>query len=330
MPISIPTNIAGISVPGAINGPLAALYGNKHDLVDLKFPRDLGSNPTRLHVIQFRTLVPKPDSQQPQLASAAATIGSELAERGKNLISDAIDRDPNALKNSVAGITQGEAAKATRSIIDSLRTLDVQRKVSRIINLYVPDNLNASYSAAYDDISLSESLGKPYFLAQAGSTLYDFIKDSKDKSPIEVANKVGNDPFLRTILANIAQNRLGTSNLPELAAKQVGQAINPQLQVLFKGVGFRTFQFDFVLTPYSQSESDEIQKIIKEFKLAAAPRIKTTSFFDEGMFLEVPDLFEIEFFYKGKANDKVHKIGRCVLENINVDYAISGLDHALS
>ena len=90
MPISIPTNIAGISVPGAINGPLAALYGNKHDLVDLKFPRDLGSNPTRLHVIQFRTLVPKPDSQQPQLASAAATIGSELAGRGKNLISDAI------------------------------------------------------------------------------------------------------------------------------------------------------------------------------------------------------------------------------------------------
>lgn len=324
MPISIPTNIAGISVPGTINGPLAALYGNKHDLVDLKFPRDLGSNPTRLHVIQFRTLVPKPDSQQPQLGSNLTKIGSEALSRGRNIVNDVVDGDPNAIRNNLAGITQGEAAKATKSIIDSLRALDVQRQVSRVINLYVPDTLNTTYSASYDDISLTESLGKPYFLAQAGSTLYDHFKDSKDKSPVEIANKVGNDPFLRTFLANFAQNRLGTSNLPELAAKQVGQAINPQLQVLFKGVGFRTFQFDFVLTPYSQSESDEIQKIIKEFKLAAAPRIKTTSFFDEGMFLEVPDLFDIEFFYKGKLNDKVNRIGRCVLENINVDYAPNG------
>lgn len=322
MPISIPTNIAGISVPGAINGPLAALYGNKHELKDLRYPRDLGSNPTKLHVIQFRTLVPKPEAQQAQLATNIVNISSGVFERARNAVTA---RDVEEAKKILQeGIKTGKEAENLKSLLDSITALDVNREVSRTINLYVPDTLNTTYSAAYDDISLTESLGKPYFLAQAGSSLYDFFKENKDKKPIEIANRAGNDPFLRTLLANFAQNRLGTSNLPELAAKQVGQAINPQLQVLFKGTGFRTFQFDFVLTPYSESESREIQNIIKEFKLAAAPNINTTSFFNQGLFLEVPDLFEIQFFYKGKPNDKVNKIGRCVLENINVDYAPNG------
>ena len=328
MPISIPTNIAGISVPGTINGPLAALYGNKHELKDLRYPRDLGSNPTKLHVIQFRTLVPKPSSEQPQLATNIVKVFSGLSERAKNALTSGrastVADFQEQIKSNFGGLLTGQEAENVKSLINALTASDVYREPSRIINLYVPDNLNATYSAAYDDISLTESLGKPYFLAQAGSTLFDYLKESGEKSAIALANKAGNDPFVRTFLANIIQNRLGTSNLPELAAKQVGQALNPQLQVLFKGTGFRTFQFDFLLTPYSQSEADEIQKIIKEFKLAAAPRINTTAFFNEGLFLEVPDLFEIEFFYKGKVNDKVHRIGRCVLENINVDYAPNG------
>ena len=112
--------------------------------------------------------------------------------------------------------------------------------------------------------------------------------------------------------------------MPELALKQVGQAINPQLQVLFKGIGFRSFQFDFLFTPYSQEESLRVKEIIKAFKLAAAPEIKPTKVFDEGVFLDVPDIFGIEFFYKNKMNENVHRIGKCVLENINVDYAPNG------
>jgi hypothetical protein len=53
MPISIPTSIGGISIPGlATNGPLGALFKNKFGRQDLSYPRDLQSA-TRGHYIQF-------------------------------------------------------------------------------------------------------------------------------------------------------------------------------------------------------------------------------------------------------------------------------------
>jgi hypothetical protein len=306
MPISIPTSVAGISIPGAVNGPLNALYRNKYELKGLRYPRDLGTNPTKSHIIRFAIFEPAPSSQQPQLASNLVNITKELG------------------RIATGDVTSPEVIKEqTSKLIESLSATDVKRVARRYIDLYIPDNLNVSYSAAYDDISLTESLGKPYFLAQVASTATDYFKNTKEMS-MELANRVANDPFVRSTIANIAQNRLKTSNLPELALKQIGQALNPQLQVLFRGVGFRTFQFDFVLTPYSKEEAIQIKEIIKEFKLAAAPEIKPTAFFEQGMFLNVPDLFNIEFMYKGAINENVHKIGPSVLENINVDYAPNG------
>ena len=60
MPISIPTSVAGISIPGAVNGPLNLLYGNKYDKTNFRFPRDVGSSPTRQHVILFTINEPDP------------------------------------------------------------------------------------------------------------------------------------------------------------------------------------------------------------------------------------------------------------------------------
>ena len=40
--------------------------------------------------------------------------------------------------------------------------------------------------------------------------------------------------------------------------------------------------------------------------------------------IKVPDMFDIQFFYNGKINENVHRITRCVLENISVDYAPIG------
>jgi hypothetical protein len=201
--------------------------------------------------------------------------------------------------------------------------LDVKRENKTSISLYLPDTLNTTYSVGYDDISLTESLGKPLFAAQLATSAFDYLKNG-DTSANGIANKIGSDPFVRSIVANIAQNRLGTTNLPDLALKQIGQAINPQLQVLFRGIGFRNFQFDFLLTPSSPEEALQVQKIIKEFKKAAVPEINSAGFFNQGMFLKVPDTFDIKFFYKGAENKNVNKIGECVLENINVDYAPNG------
>lgn len=146
----------------------------------------------------------------------------------------------------------------------------------------------------------------------------------------KIANSVGNDPKVRATLAaaigKFGGNALGldTATVGDLLLRGQGLALNPQLQVLFTGVGFRTFQFDFTFTPYSREESETVKKIIKAFKMAAAPRIQEAAIFGQGLFYEVPDRFKINFMYDGKENTNVNKIAECVLENVNVDYAPNG------
>jgi hypothetical protein len=309
MPISIPTSIAGISVPGTINGPLQLLYGNKYDRATYNYPRNLGADATRSHVIKFTVMKPDP-AYKSELATNVMNIANGIIQGGG--------------ENLIEGKFSQGVLDNTKAVINDISASDVPRIAGDSIALYVPDTVNVSYGAQYDDISLTESLGKAYFLAQAGTSMIDLFKQGGDKTFEQLANKVGSDPFLRKAVADAVGKKLGMNNLGDLALRGIGQAMNPQLQVLFRGVGFRTFQFDFVFTPYSKEETEIVNKIIKAFKLAAAPEINATAYFSQGLFMKVPDPFMIQFFYKGQENPYVHKIGETVLENINVDYGPNG------
>jgi hypothetical protein len=330
MPISIPTSIAGISVPGTINGPLQLLYGNKFKFDGLKYPRNLGTDATRSHVIKFTSYAPI-EKYSSQIGTNVGTLiksaGDVTRVAGQNAIIGAEN-----LANRVGGTGTQQAyvqipdgtRKAVGDIANEISAADVPRQPDTSIALYIPDTVNVSYGASYDDISLTESLGKAYFLAQTGTSMLDLFSNNGDKMSEQFANKAASDPFIRYTLANAAGKALGMSNVGDLVARGMGEAINPQLQVLFRGVGFRTFQFDFVFTPYSKEETEEVRKIIEAFKYAAAPEINPLGYFSQGVFMKVPYPFKIQFFYKGQENPYVHRIGETVLENINVDYGPNG------
>jgi len=325
MPISIPTSVAGISIPGAVNGPLNLLYGNKFDKTNYRFPRDVGSNPTRQHVILFTIKTPEPGN----LAGSLEGIIDTATEYGKNVATSATQvvglaangQYSEAITQGVSGLGSGSAFGEK---INSLTNVKLPRRNGDSIALYVPDTVNVSYSTQYDDtFSLTDALGKPYFLAQGAVSLFNTFKDAKNESGTNIINKAGNDPFVRSAVASGLDKLFGT-NLKDIALQSGGYAMNPQLQVLFRGIGFRQFQFDFVLTPYSQEESDTIKKIIEKFKMASAPEISPNGVFSQGLFMKIPDVFDIQFLYKGALNTNVHKIGESVLTNVNVDYAGAG------
>ena len=319
MPISIPTSIAGISVPGLINGPLSLLYGNKYVTKGLKYPRNLGNDATRNHIIRFVSF--KPD---PNYVPKPITSGIEKTIKfGKGVINDIGDGLLDIFSGELPEISDTTKA-AGKAFVSEIAKADVPRVPDSTISLYIPDTVNVSYNNSYGELSLSEALGKVYFLAQAGASIADAFKTSPEGLGT-LANALGSDPFIATSLANSLGKKLGATNLGDLVARGMGQALNPQLQVLFQGVALRTFQFDFVFTPHSKEETDNVKKIIEQFKYAAAPKIIPSAYFGEGsLFFEVPYPFEIKFFYKGKENAYVHKLGQCVLENINVDYGPNG------
>ena len=324
---TLPSNIGGISVPDAIRGPLTALYGpGKYDRATLRYPRDLGSNSARKHSIVFT--VRKSDPKQ--LAAVTSSLNSLV---GATETADIWTDKTLTIEEKIAktrDVAKEKGANLSSNIETVLNDIsDFTTKLNRTdgdtIGLYIPDTMNVTYNSEYDDnVSLSSALGRFYFLAQGATSIANAFKDQKDRTMTNMINAAGNDPFIRDLVSGVTGKALGM-DLSRLVLNAGGYAMNPQLQVLFRGIGFRSFQFDFVFTPYNKEESEMVKNIIYKFKYHSAPQIDSNAgVFSQGMYMKVPDAFNIKFYYGNEENRNVQRIGECVLENVNVDYAGSG------
>lgn len=342
MTISISKSNGGFSIPGVVTGPLSKLYNNPYKTFAYTYPRNLGGDPTRKHVIEFVTRVPDPTYsptakllngsldvtqeaiETPGLLNKVRIIGNQVFDTGKKVYQTAEDIGSKLFDLNGRGAANALADATFPTLTNAFQALsasDVVRKDGNTIRLYVPDTVNVRYGANYEDLELASVLGTPYFLAQAGVSLFDKYRNSSGGFDInKMVNAVGDDPYIRQLIGEAA----GGPQAAQLLTAGVGQALNPQLQVIFKGVNFRTFQFEFILTPYSAEEAKTIQNIVFAFKLAAAPQIQSASIFGQGLFYKVPDRFKIKFLYNGLENENVHKIAECVLQDISVDYAPMG------
>ena len=284
--ISIPTSIGGVSIPGAaLKGPLGKLFGNNKKLEILTYPRDLESA-TRNHVVQF-------------LISEIQPIGYEDGKSwGINDVWKGIKNSATAIGDAATKgftgdtITQ-KALNTGSAVIDQSKiTFKQQRSEAKAaINLYMPDTLEFTNSAGYNQTSLLE-------VAEAVLTRIPGVA--------EVAK-----PAFSVI----------QSNATKLALSTQGLALNPQQQLMFDGIDFRTFQMSFTFTPFSKDEATTVKNIIKMFKTHAAPRIVNGA---AGMLFIPPSVFELDFLYNNKRNENIPKVGKCVIETIDVNYAPNG------
>jgi hypothetical protein len=316
------------SLSGGVSGPLSSLYENKYKRVNYQYPRNLGTDSTRRHYIGFTILEPDPTYAN----NIKADFENNFAILQNQSI-QSLDARTNGVETSSLNSVLKEGYNAASAAVQSIAQSDVKRRPRTYINLYVPDTVNVTYNAGYGDVSLTTALGTPYFLAQGGASLYDTYKNFEGGglNPGNIINAVGSDPFLRQLagqsLSSGKLSKLGIDGdaASKLLLRGIGQAVNPQMQVLFQGLDFRRFQFDFTMTPYSAEEAKTIKDIVYQFKYASAPEINKNGVFgSQGMFFKVPDMFDIKFYYNGTENQNVHKITRSVLESVSVDYAPIG------
>ena len=187
---------------------------------------------------------------------------------------------------------------------DEQKTLNFKPKRKRkiaTISLYIPDTLNFQYNAGYGNLSLQQVAN-------------------------EVTNAAGsafkNVPILGTLAKTASLGlTVAQSNAAKLALSTQGLAINPQQQLLFDGIDFRTYQMAFTFTPYSRQEAETVKEIIKLFRYHAAPQITTGG---AGMFFVPPSTFDLDFLFNGQRNNNVTRVTESVIESIDVNYAPNG------
>jgi hypothetical protein len=348
--ISIPTSVAGVSLPGQLGqiakGPLAALYGGK-GVQTLKYPSDLATDATKNHYVQFSikevvpagysTTAPTTPGQSINLngiAQAAGALGGVISDGIKSAVGGSSETAQSLVGKATDGIGNG-FEKIGEYIPTSLQISPTTTQAKAYISLYMPDTLTAQYSADWQEMSLGDmgatlsSLRMIDQLATNAGQQGTFSSGDLKKS---LGNLASTDPAVTALVSNImsatgVDSRLGLDAkvIGDVILKGKGYAINPQLQMIFRGVGFRSFQLSFTFTPNSLEESQEVDNIIKTFKYHFSPGFeagKTDS--TQSMFLTSPSLFNVQFKIGQNENQYAPKYGDCVLSDIDVNYAPNG------
>ena len=290
--------------------PLASLYTNSSGITQLVYPSDLGST-KRGHWMTFTISVPQKsiyNSVQVPLA-LTSTIGAFTNQSG-NITASLAD---SILNNVISSNANNAPQAINASSITESRNYTVMpgtTKINTVIALYTPNTISVAQHAHYGADSITDAMG-------AGGQVYEGVKSMDDVAKSGFGT-------LRTLAEEVISQTLGNEVIKAAALKGSGNAINPQMEVFFKDIDFRTFQFDFLFTPKSEKEAKTVNAIIQAFKFHAAPEIDQSVSGGSGRFYIVPSIFEIQMYKDGQPNLNVNKYGVCACETVNVDYAPQG------
>jgi hypothetical protein len=328
-----------------LKGPLAVL--TREGLSILKYPSNLGNKADsneKNHWVTFRIFDIEPagfksaseglaDTTQNNTVIGLNTGSAALAAAATLAIPGAIlangVRKGTVSKTDflgVAAVGTGVAAVAGIIAATGFTVTPPTGSTKSIISLYMPDSLVARYDAQYDEMSLTKDLGAAVTTLRAiDSTLQaGGGGNGITGSPAAVQAAISGSELFGARIPGVEIAALGT-----LLQRAQGYALNPQLQMVYRGTGLRTFNLSFTFTPKSAKEAQDVNNIINQFRFYASPSLgqriggqigATTN----SMFLVPPSLFEIEFYVNGKPSEYLPRYGRCILDNLDINHAPNG------
>jgi len=240
-------------------------------------------------------------------------------KKGSNKVAESLGADPvadsrNLKENQMGGYknTRSQQAAQARVVkassgINAGTLGERHSRVSDTLILYTPPGLKTSYSVQHEGTETG-MLGQ-IFGAKVGS-----YADLAGR-----AKEIG--VTLATEIAGAAIQLIpGVGDLKGALQKATGRAFNPNLEMVFKGVPMREFDYTFEFAPKNQKELESAQKIIQKFKFHMHPELS-----DMGNDFIVPSQFQITYMYMENRNTYIPRISKCVLKQMDLQHGDEGV-----
>ena len=212
------------------------------------------------------------------------------------------------------GTSKKGKSKVQNNFENNVRVaLPSRKRLDTAIALYMPAQVQVTYGAKFTDTEISPfagAIGQAVGDLSAGMSLSDTYN--------KVIPQVTEGLQKRALLKGLdLLDALGVSGARE--AIEIGRAevIADRMQLAFKGVDRRAFQYTFKMIPRNSREADSIRKIVDAFKFNMMPEYKKGKKRDT---LNYPATFNIEYHYRGKENTYLNRVSECFLENVQVSY----------
>jgi hypothetical protein len=214
----------------------------------------------------------------------------------------------------------------------------------KTILLPIPSNIQDGNATKFGDSSLNSiagaALGGIVNTMEAGATLnLGEVGNRIRQGLADTANAggglAGAQGFVTRSLASKAIGILGANvTADQILARQQGEILNPNLELLFNGPTLRSFRFQFKMTPRNDLEGGEIKELIRCIKKNMAPKVRGTNIrntpndigdnANNTTFLKTPNVFELRYRQGNGDHQFLHSFKQCFLESINVNYTGDG------
>lgn len=189
------------------------------------------------------------------------------------------------------------------------------------IALYMPPSVQVSYGANYGETEIgmvSEALnaGLKAFM-DTGGTMKSM------GAAIGAGTRGGSIGATLTKLAtNFVGELPGMEGIEAVFAINRGSVITPRMELMFEGIQRRDFSFNFTFIPKSEPEAAIVEQIVHKFKYHMASNYGNNGLggVDGVRELEIPDFFNIRYYYRNTENSHINKIKQCVLTKVDIDY----------
>ena len=237
---------------------------------------------------------------------------------GDKILSEKVFKDPN--KALDFGLSRG-----------SENNFKGNKKLLHMIHLPIPRNVTDTQGVQYGEGSLNplEALGTS--LVSAGFSPNQPIDKLKNalNATLNKGNEIFKDAQTQNIVgATISGSLIGalggnvTTN--QLISRATGQVLNPNLELLFNGVGLRVFPFSFQFFPRNRTEGIEVMNIIKTLKYEMAPSRNRAENALEGIFIGAPSIFQLRYMKGADPHPFLNKFLPTFLSDFKVNYTASG------
>ena len=254
-------------------------------------------------------------------------LSNKNSGEASNLISTTAKSNIVFQNEAKEEIEAKDASFALRSGSQSNRK---KKKIKSIINLPIPRNVTDTQGVQYGESSLNplEAVG---LSAVAGGVDPAGSVDALKNAFITLSEGAGEmlqDPNTRgaigAAIAGTAIGALGGNvSADQLISRATGQILNPNLELLFNGVGIRTFPFSFQFFPRNRSEGQVVMDIIRTLKIEMAPS-RTVESETKGVFIKAPSVFHLKYKKGNSAHPFLNRFLPAVLSDMKVNYTAAG------
>ena len=201
-----------------------------------------------------------------------------------------------------------------------------KKLIKYMISLPMPRNITDTTGVQYGEASLNpiEAVG----LAGGSALLQGNI--DKLKGAFESTFKKGNfdqstQEAIAAALSGTAIGALGGNvNANQVISRASGQILNPNLELLFQGVGLRVFPLQFQFFPRNTQEGTMVMNILRAFKTEMAPSRTSKEGNANGVFIRTPSIFQLTYKKGLKEHPFLNKFLPAVLSDMKVNYTASG------